>query len=72
MLLVIDANAREFGLGARNCLGRNISMLEMSKVLPELVRNFDFVVDYRKVELPSLNYWFVKQTDFVCEIFPRQ
>ena len=31
-----------FGMGSRTCLGKNISLLEMDKVVPELVRRFDF------------------------------
>ncbi|KAJ5182091.1 hypothetical protein N7449_012238 [Penicillium cf. viridicatum] len=30
-----------FGAGSRTCIGKNISMLEMSKLLPQIVRNFD-------------------------------
>ena len=31
-----------WGLGARTCLGRNVATLEMSKVIPEIVKRFDF------------------------------
>lgn len=31
-----------FGMGSRTCFGKNISLLEMSKVVPLLVRKFDF------------------------------
>ena len=32
----------QFGAGSRTCLGKNISLLEINKVLPQIVRNFDF------------------------------
>ncbi|KAF5542405.1 pisatin demethylase cytochrome P450 [Fusarium napiforme] len=31
-----------FGLGSRTCVGRHISMLEMCKLVPALVRDFEF------------------------------
>ncbi|KFY13167.1 hypothetical protein V492_03442 [Pseudogymnoascus sp. VKM F-4246] len=31
-----------FGLGSRTCIGKNISLLEISKLIPELVRRYDF------------------------------
>lgn len=30
------------GAGSRTCIGKNISLLEMSKVLPHLYRKFEF------------------------------
>lgn len=45
-----DAAARigshfSFGGGTRVCLGKNISLLEMTKFVPEVVRRFDFEFD---------------------------
>ena len=38
-----------FGLGSRTCIGRHISMLEISKLLPVLVQNFEFeLMDSKK------------------------
>lgn len=50
----------QFGAGARTCLGKNISMLEMSKLLPQLVRRFDFVPE-GNTEWQTSSGWFVKQ-----------
>ena len=36
------ASSLAFGAGKRVCLGKNVAMLEMVKLVPELVRNFDF------------------------------
>ncbi|KAK6715054.1 hypothetical protein SNK04_005980 [Fusarium graminearum] len=63
-----------FGLGSRTCIGRHVSQLEMSKLVPRLIRDFNFELD------PSLpggnwstwNYWFVKPVDFKVRISLRE
>lgn len=52
-----------FGIGSRTCIGRHISMLEISKLLPVLVQNFEFEpVDGE--EWKTLNHWFVMPLNF--------
>ncbi|KAM6529355.1 hypothetical protein FALCPG4_007491 [Fusarium falciforme] len=34
-----------FGAGSRACIGKNIALLEINKVVPQFVRNFDVVMD---------------------------
>ncbi|GKU13237.1 cytochrome p450 oxidoreductase [Fusarium langsethiae] len=62
-----------FGLGSRTCIGRHISMLEMCKVLPALVRDFDFTLhdDLIGKEWKTQSYWFVKPLDFQVWLKPR-
>lgn len=59
----------QFGLGSRTCLGKHISILEMSKLIPRLVRDYDFT-PLRKSWMTE-NYWFVKPTDFEVHVQPR-
>ncbi|KXH44933.1 hypothetical protein CNYM01_07071 [Colletotrichum nymphaeae SA-01] len=47
-----------FGAGARTCIGKHISSLEMLKLIPELVRRYDF--ECLSGELKTVNRWFVK------------
>ncbi|KAL4971084.1 cytochrome P450 [Aspergillus stella-maris] len=54
-----------FGLGSRSCLGKNISLLEMGKLIPQLVRNFDFELE-RTDKLVANNWWLVKPKGFVA------
>ncbi|KAI9048140.1 hypothetical protein LZ554_007935 [Drepanopeziza brunnea f. sp. 'monogermtubi'] len=62
-----------FGMGSRTCIGKNISLLEMSKVVPQLVRKFDFELDEEcKGQLKCLNRWFVKQTNFKAMVLARK
>lgn len=60
-----------FGLGARTCIGKNISLLEIAKVIPELIRRFDFqIADVDKME--NVNRWFVKQKNFKVLVKTRE
>lgn len=63
-----------FGMGSRTCIGKNISLLEMSKLVPQLVRRFDMALDegLDKGGLISLNRWFVKQQNFKGRVFIRR
>jgi len=51
-----------FGSGSRMCIGKNISMLEISKVIPALLLNFEFTLQNASENgrLASNCNWFVK------------
>lgn len=52
----------KFGAGARTCIGKNISLLEISKVIPTLFRQFDFEFDFSSMpdgKWKTSNAWFV-------------
>ncbi|GES65319.1 cytochrome P450 [Aspergillus terreus] len=55
-----------FGAGSRTCIGKNISLLEMSKVLPQLYRKFEFKLA-PPGEMVTYEDWFVKQK-FKCYV----
>ncbi|KAJ5908325.1 hypothetical protein N7495_001007 [Penicillium taxi] len=55
-----------FGLGSRTCLGRHIAILEISKLIPRIVRDYD-ITPLRK-NWTTQNYWFVKPTDFEVKV----
>lgn len=63
-----------FGMGSRTCIGKNISLLEMSKVVPQLVRKFSFVLEGEcsSEGLRSENRWFVKQKNFKARVLTRK
>ncbi|KAL2826445.1 cytochrome P450 [Aspergillus cavernicola] len=58
-----------FGLGSRTCLGKHISILEMSKLIPRILREFDFSTGMQKWD--TSNYWFVKPTNFEAKVRRR-
>ncbi|KAM5520501.1 cytochrome p450 pisatin [Fusarium oxysporum f. sp. phaseoli] len=46
------AGSFAFGAGPRSCIGKNVSMLELSKAIPQIVQNFDIWENNR--------WWFVQ------------
>lgn len=73
-LKAMNAMYMPFGLGSRTCIGKNISLLEISKVIPHLVRKFDatLIDPLNKMdELPSKCAWFVGIKDFRVNVKPR-
>lgn len=69
---VFERNWAPFGLGTRTCIGKNISLLEISKLVPELVQRFDFELTHGlerdDQEMQWMNRWFVKPVSFPVKI----
>ncbi len=71
-LQTMEAYYLPFGLGSRTCIGRHISTLEMSKILPRVVRDFDLELKHPEREWTCNNRWFVKPEDFFVGLKPRK
>jgi cytochrome P450 len=61
----------QFGTGSRTCLGKNISLLEMSKLVPQILRQFNVKLADPAAEWHLADYWFVKQTGLICRVRDR-
>ncbi|EXJ81716.1 hypothetical protein A1O1_07781 [Capronia coronata CBS 617.96] len=61
-----------FGGGSRKCIGRNISMIEMQKVLPQLFREYTVELTHLDKEWHIVNHWFVQQEGVVCNLRRRR
>ncbi|KAM6523116.1 Pisatin demethylase [Fusarium solani] len=59
-----------FGAGSRSCIGKNISILEMSKAIPQIVRNFDIEINHGDMTWKNECWWFVKP-EYKAMIKPR-
>lgn len=60
-----------FGAGSRSCVGKAISLMEMQKIVPQLLRNFDFQLHEGK-PWKVRNAWFLQQEDFICDLVLRK
>ncbi|GAD97031.1 putative P450 monooxygenase [Paecilomyces variotii No. 5] len=66
---LMDRNYFAFGSGARTCLGKNVSLMEMSKLVPQLVRDYTFELADPKSQWELHDFWFVKQTNLIfCNV----
>ncbi|EPS25476.1 hypothetical protein POX_c03861 [Penicillium oxalicum] len=54
----------QFGMGSRTCIGKNISLLEIYKLVPSMLRRFDIQFQDPSQEWQLINAWFVKQQNF--------
>ncbi|KAI6749277.1 hypothetical protein HG530_015116 [Fusarium avenaceum] len=70
-LKLMDRNFMAFGSGARTCIGKNISLLEMSKLVPQIIRRYDLELADPKAEWSLTDYWFVKQKGLICRLQRR-
>ncbi|KAK5037278.1 hypothetical protein LTR13_005084 [Exophiala sideris] len=68
----MDRYFLEFGIGSRTCLGKNISLMEMSKLVPQIFRTFDFDLIDQKKPWHTVNWWLVKQTGLLCRVRSRK
>ena len=60
-----------FGAGSRTCLGKHISLIEIHKVIPQLLRTFKVELTYPEKEWKICNHWFVQQEGLVCTLTRR-
>jgi cytochrome P450 len=61
-----------FGSGTRTCVGKNISLMEMHKLVPQLLRYFDFSLADKDAEWTTLNRWFNSQKGLKVNIRLRK
>lgn len=54
----------QFGMGSRTCIGKNISLLEIYKLVPSMLRRFEIEFKDPRQEWKLVNAWFVKQKNF--------
>ncbi|KAI1263268.1 cytochrome P450 [Xylariaceae sp. FL1019] len=54
----------QFGMGSRTCIGKNISLLEMYKLVPSFLRRFEVSFKDPSEDWTTVNAWFIKQQNF--------
>ncbi|KAF9891574.1 hypothetical protein FE257_003585 [Aspergillus nanangensis] len=68
---IMDKHLMTFGYGSRTCIGKNISIMEMGKLIPQILRHFDIEWASDKPEWHVKTFWFAKQHDLVCRLSIR-
>lgn len=61
----------QFGYGARTCIGKNISIMEMGKLVPQILRHFDIEWASPDPEWKLNAAWFWKQSNIIVKFHPR-
>ena len=54
------------------CAGKQISFMELSKLVPELVLRYDIKLADPRHDWTTSNGWFVQQKDYLCRITRRK
>ena len=70
-LRMMERSFMAFGGGSRTCMGRHVSMLEMCKLVPQVLRRFEFDLAEPGREWEVRDYWFVQQSGLVVEVRRR-
>ncbi|KAF2199259.1 pisatin demethylase [Delitschia confertaspora ATCC 74209] len=70
-LKVMKATMFQFGAGARTCIGKNVSLLEVYKLVPSFLRRFEIYLENPDREWKTHNAWFVRQLEFHTKFRPR-
>ncbi|KIM92616.1 hypothetical protein OIDMADRAFT_46617 [Oidiodendron maius Zn] len=61
-----------WGRGSRTCIGKNLAMMEISKLIPTLFMHFDMKLTNPNEEWTERCIWFMKQEGLNVTIFPRE
>lgn len=61
----------QFGSGSRTCIGKNISLMEMNKVIPQLLREYTVELTHPEKEWKICNHWFVQQSEVIVSLSKR-
>lgn len=69
MLIYSD---RQFGHGSRACIGRNISIMELSKLVPQLLREFEIEWASEEPAWKVSTYFFARQEGLIVRLRPRR
>jgi len=67
----MDHSLLSFGAGKRSCLGKNIAMLELHKLVPAVLMRFKVELEQPEKEWDVRNAWVLNQTGLVVRLTTR-
>ena len=59
------------GAGSRACLGKHVSLIEIHKIIPQLLRALRVELTQPEKEWEVCNNWFVQQKGLICTVTQR-
>lgn len=68
----MDKALLTFGYGSRSCIGKNISLMEIQKLVPQLLRYYEFELCHPEKEWKTTNTWFIKQDGLIVNLQLRK
>ncbi|KKY30492.1 putative pisatin demethylase [Diaporthe ampelina] len=68
---VMEKSLLTFGAGSRTCLGKNISHLEIYKLIPTLFTHFEMTLSTTNPDWRVANHWLAVQNDFEVHLRRR-
>ncbi|KIW60511.1 hypothetical protein PV05_00723 [Exophiala xenobiotica] len=68
----MDKSMLHFGAGTRTCIGKNISLAELHKLIPYLLRNFKVEMWEQDKTWKTTNLWFHKQEGLEVRVTARR
>ncbi|TVY84829.1 Pisatin demethylase [Lachnellula suecica] len=71
-LRLMEQSFLAFGHGSRTCIGKNISILEMSKFVPQVLRHFRLEWAAPKDEWSVVGLFGAKQSGLIMRVIPRK
>lgn len=66
-----NATDLTFGGGSRICIGRNFATLEIYKIVPTLIKNYEIEIADPTAEWEVTGCWFPRQKGLICNIKKR-
>lgn len=68
----MDKHMLAFGGGTRTCIGKNIALIELFKLTPQLIWNYRFeFYDKSKTEWKTRNTFFARQHGIITRVEAR-
>ncbi|KAK4868009.1 hypothetical protein LT330_007668 [Penicillium expansum] len=61
----------QFGAGTRMCMGKNISLCELYKVIPELLRSYRLELSSPEKDLETSGFWFYKPAPMHIRVYRK-
>ncbi|CAJ2510129.1 Uu.00g060290.m01.CDS01 [Anthostomella pinea] len=68
----MKSNVFTFGAGARNCIGKNLAMMQLTKIIVELYRHFDVKLAGPDKEWSVSGGWLTRQSEMETVLTKRE